>query len=917
MPIPSRFGHAYRIPCRQKPSHRWRAFECLEERALLAGSPAGLGEAAEWSASSLAADTSSLVAQDTAATPLIAVGQHGLLPNTPGQTIGIFVSGGRLVEGVNFNIQVADGGPELGGSQDGPAITGVDLINGTIFDNNNTGENDLLAMLGLEYPQAAAHTTTTLSGSVAASGLLATVTIDTTGFATGTWSLRMANTFNGPTDFAGIAASITDGSISVGNAPSANDLKLVLDEGTTYAGILTATDPDPGTSLEYRIVSGPSHGSLVDFNAATGAFTYQPFAGYSGSDEMVFVANDGSQDSAPATVTFEVAEVLGGVDWRGWTISSLQDDELWYSFQASRLGRLSVIASNITVGLELYDADQQLLASSSIVEGQQRIDASAISGETYRIRVHGTASNAELKIANLLVQNGASVTVYGTAQDDQLLFDASAGSAMVINGVGYQFSAAEASTFVFDGSGGSDHVHFLGSSGTDTATLYPNRGTFAGSGYSLSVAQVESFDYDGGAGDTVTIWGSRQTETYMAEPGRGWMTGDDVSIDVTAEMIYARGYGGGDTVVFSDSDGDDVLEYFSTWARMRGEGYFHHVRGFNTMRANAELGENGTDRVVIRGTRLNDYLKVNPYNADGQTVARFLSGSGSIWHIATGFDTIVGYGRGGGIIDQLVLNDTPAADTFELGRQEADLLEVADYGVSVTTYGFGTVELRRTNANGSADRVNLGDSQRPDHDDTLVGDPHQVTMTGPGYSNLVVDFPLVMAYSSGNGYDTAWFSDLDNPNDSRAGVDTFTGRPLFSQMEGPGYKLYARLFDEVHAESKYGQDIANLYGNANTDELTATATEVRLSGTHSNGAYANFTQSFHEINAYGGDGEDRALLTDATVDLATFGPPPGIALEELTQILWLNDFQSLELHQTATGQTTATAAVDQVFAYWP
>ncbi len=513
----------------------------------------------------------------------------------------------------------------------------------------------------------------------------------------------------------------------------------------------------------------------------------------------------------------------------------------------------------------------------------------------------------------------SSLTLTGRLEDDVLTIAPGFNPGewiVTLNGTPYPVAGARV-TVSFDGVDGYDTVSFTGGNGVDTAVLRPTSAELAGSGlgfpadsYTMSITNIDAIDYDGGAGDTVTIWGSRDTETYTAEPGRGWMTGENVSIDVTAERIYARGNGGGDTVRFKDGDGDDVLEYFSWWARMRGEGYFHHVRGFKTMEADATVGQNDADRVVVRGSQLNDYLRVNPHNDVRETsVVRFLSGSGSVWHTAYGFETIAGYGLGGALIDELVLNDTPGTDTFDVRRLQADL-DSPDYGVTVATHGFGTVEVRRAYANGSADEVSLGDSQYADHDDTVVGDPRQVTMSGPGYVNKVLDFPSVRAYSSGRGRDTAWFSDLADPDDSRTGVDTFTGRPLFSQLEGPGYKLYARLFDEVYAESKYGQDIANLHGNANGAELTGTATEVRLSGTHSSGSYANHAGSFHEVNAFGDGNEDKALLADAAVDTTTFGPPVGVPPENLPQYVWLNSFEKIDL----AGSDISGA--DPVFAYW-
>lgn len=145
---------------------------------------------------------------------VINVGSYTLLPNTPNQTVKIFVTGGDAVQGLNFYAQVADGGPAAGGTVTGPAITGVDILAGTIFAANNNGADNPGSV-----PQLAARTTTTLAGSVPGNGLLATLTFDTTGFTTQrTWSLNLKNTLNGPTDFAGTPATIADGSIIV-NVP--------------------------------------------------------------------------------------------------------------------------------------------------------------------------------------------------------------------------------------------------------------------------------------------------------------------------------------------------------------------------------------------------------------------------------------------------------------------------------------------------------------------------------------------------------------------------------------------------------------------------------------------------------------------------------------------------------------------------
>lgn len=139
----------------------------------------------------------------------INVGNNYLVPNTAGQVIRFYVTGAEAVQGLNFNVQVGDGGLAAGGVTIGPAITSVDITGGTIFSGNNTGQVNALGL-----PQIAVSTITTSSGTVPASGLLAAVTFDTTGFFVGSWSLSLSNTLNGSTDFAGIPATIQNGTIS-------------------------------------------------------------------------------------------------------------------------------------------------------------------------------------------------------------------------------------------------------------------------------------------------------------------------------------------------------------------------------------------------------------------------------------------------------------------------------------------------------------------------------------------------------------------------------------------------------------------------------------------------------------------------------------------------------------------------------
>ena len=85
-------------------------------------------------------------------------------------------------------------------------------------------------------------------------------------------------------------------------APVTNDLTLVVYEGAATSGALPAADAN-GDALTFSIVSNGAKGAATITNTATGAFTYTPNPGETGTDAFTFKANDGALDSNIATVT--------------------------------------------------------------------------------------------------------------------------------------------------------------------------------------------------------------------------------------------------------------------------------------------------------------------------------------------------------------------------------------------------------------------------------------------------------------------------------------------------------------------------------------------------------------------------------------------------------------------------------------
>ena len=122
-----------------------------------------------------------------------------LYPNLPAQNITFSVSGGQNIQGVDLFAQIADGGPAVGGAIVGPSIVGSINNPGLIFANNNTGIID--GNPGNMYGnQLVILSTTTEAGTIVGAGPLATLTVDTEGFPSGTFALNLSGTVAGDSD---------------------------------------------------------------------------------------------------------------------------------------------------------------------------------------------------------------------------------------------------------------------------------------------------------------------------------------------------------------------------------------------------------------------------------------------------------------------------------------------------------------------------------------------------------------------------------------------------------------------------------------------------------------------------------------------------------------------------------------------
>jgi hypothetical protein len=179
------------------------------------------GDAFSHSTHVLAFALASLCAASSQAAIAINGGTHFLLPNSR-KTIAVAVSGGEQVIGLNFVVQIGDGGSLNGGNDQKPSIVSGDIIGpGTIFSGNNVGDQP--APFGGLIWCDSTLIDPRRDSSVTAQGTLAYLTIDTSGMS--------ASATAYPLRFQNVAAQILGGS---GLQTDFVDLFPTILDGTIY-----------------------------------------------------------------------------------------------------------------------------------------------------------------------------------------------------------------------------------------------------------------------------------------------------------------------------------------------------------------------------------------------------------------------------------------------------------------------------------------------------------------------------------------------------------------------------------------------------------------------------------------------------------------------------------------------------------
>ncbi|WP_372846233.1 cadherin-like domain-containing protein [Pontiella sp.] len=176
--------------------------------------------------------------------------------------------------------------------------------------SNLTGSAYNVSLLSATTSGSGTWSVTTGSGDASiqsyASAAATTGTLDWTSVfpVDGTIQLTSLNTNPNSWKNVWIAFASLEAVAVVGNPPSADAISTNVTEDGSVDITLSGTDPE-GDDLTYHILSMPVNGTLAT-NGALPDVTYTPNADYVGSDSFTYLVNDGTFDSAAATVSITV-----------------------------------------------------------------------------------------------------------------------------------------------------------------------------------------------------------------------------------------------------------------------------------------------------------------------------------------------------------------------------------------------------------------------------------------------------------------------------------------------------------------------------------------------------------------------------------------------------------------------------------
>lgn len=393
---------------------------------------------------------------------------------------------------------------------------------------------------------------------------------------------------------------------------------------------------------------------------------------------------------------------LGAVDFRQLVDQQVQGVKT-YTLTAARSGLLTVEAQFVhnagDVQLELYDSKQRLIASSRTSGNLERVDVTAVAGQTFQVRLVGVHTDVDLRIANLVTVNGTQVVVNGTAGDDRWEYRAGNQHFLTVNDVTYAFASAAVKKISLQGAGGRDSLAVHGSAANETATLRPGALSWKVGSFELQATNCEEVQVSGGGGrDLAYLYDSSGNDRLEARPEAIVLTDatDSYRWQVSDfDFTYAYAQSGNDQAVFYDSAGNDRWDAAPGFAAMQLAGrYYNYAKGFDACLAYAS---GGTDAAYFQDSVGTDTFVATP------SEARMTDQRGTYSNSCFGFENVYAYSRQGGA-DTAILYDSAGNDHF-VSAARSGSMRAADGSYSNYAEGFRNLEARAVNGGNDSAQI--------------------------------------------------------------------------------------------------------------------------------------------------------------------------------------------------------------------
>jgi hypothetical protein len=333
---------------------------------------------------------------------------------------------------------------------------------------------------------------------------------------------------------------------AVNDAPVAASGSLRINEDVSTSAHLLGADVD-GDSLTYSVVSNGGLGSVSITDAATGAFTYTPTANATGTDTFTYKVNDGTVDSASATVTVTINTVNDGPTAVDDTAVTTVNKTLSIAANKLTSNDTDVDSSNIYTsgvsnasnGTLSIDGADALFAPTTNFTGSGSFDYTAKDG-------NGGTDTGTVSVTVKAISHSGDGSVTGGSGDDAL--QGGTGNDTLNGGTGndLMYGGAGDDIFIYDSA---DTYRVDGEAGTDTLQM-------SGSGDTLNLTSLNNTHYFNlfGGMERIDITGSGDNSLIMNKH-------DVLNMSDTTDTLYVLGNAGdsvdaGSGWTLTGADGD-------------------------------------------------------------------------------------------------------------------------------------------------------------------------------------------------------------------------------------------------------------------------------------------------------------------------------------------------------------------------